>query len=188
VITSGPFVLPGERGYVAKHDLLPIASHNITAPFLGVAGELDLGNGNRVEVTGRGWMSKEWGSDLLEVDKQGVDRFVFQLDGETTLSLNRYKHAQQMSYDVGTLSTTDGKVVNLSEDQISIVPLQPSFLGNGKRVPLEWSINIPDYGISLTTQVLNRNLWLPFAIQYWQGAIQATGSHQAKGFMQLSGY
>ncbi len=186
--TQGPFVLPGERGYIIKHDLLPVASHNIYAPFLSVQGKIELEKGKVIDVSGDGWMSKEWGSNVLSIGNYGMDWFVFHLDSDTTLSIKRYRYSEQMPYQFGTLSTRSGKVIPLSSDQIVLTPLNATFLGNGKRVPLQWSINIPDYDISLTTQVLNRNLWLPFAISYWEGPIISSGSHQATGFMQLTGY
>lgn len=186
--TRGPFVLPGERGYIIKHDLLPVASHNIYAPFLAVQGKIELEKDKVIEVSGEGWMSKEWGSNVLSLGNYGMDWFVFHLDGDTTLSIKRYRYSEQMPYQFGTLSTRSGKVIPLTSEQIVLTPLQATFLGNGKRVPLQWSINIPDHDISLTTQVLNRNLWLPFAISYWEGPIVSSGSHQATGFMQLTGY
>ncbi|MGY5612955.1 lipocalin-like domain-containing protein [Vibrio brasiliensis] len=186
--TRGPFVIPGERGYVVKHDLLPIASHNITAPFLNVKGLLDLGGNKVVPVEGKGWMSKEWGSGLLAEGQQGWDWFVFQLDDETTLSVSRYRHDQQLPYLFGTLSTNDGKVVTLTNDQIDITPVLSADFNNGRSIPMQWAINVPDYGIRLNTQVLNSNLWLPFVLPYWEGPITTTGSHKAKGFMQLTGY
>lgn len=185
---SGPFVLPGERGYVAKHDLQPLASLNLTAPFLDVAGKIRLDGDRSIRVSGEGWMSKEWGSGLLAEGQQGWDWFVFHLDDETTLSVNRYRHRQQAPYILGTLATNDGKVINLDETQVSVVPLQPTLFTNQKRIPLQWVINVPEHGINLTTQVLNENMWLPFVVPYWEGPISTTGSHESVGFMQLAGY
>ncbi|KII79461.1 lipocalin-like domain-containing protein [Vibrio renipiscarius] len=185
---SGPFVLPGDRGYVVKHDLQPAASLNLSAPFLDVAGSIRLDDNQSIRVSGEGWMSKEWGSGLLAEGQQGWDWFVFHLDNETTLSVNRYRHSKQEPYIFGTLSTSDGKVINLDQSQIKVMPLQPTLFTNQKRIPLQWVINVADYDINLTTQVLNENLWLPFVVPYWEGAISTTGSHESVGFMQLAGY
>ncbi|MDC5707302.1 carotenoid 1,2-hydratase [Vibrio europaeus] len=186
--TRGPFVIPRERGYVVKHDLLPIASHNLTAPFLAVEGRLELAPDRVIDVKGTGWMSKEWGSGLLAEDQQGWDWFVFHLDDETTLSINRYRHDSQLPYVFGTLATNDGKVVTLYNEDIEVVPLQEEVLANGKIIPTSWMINIPRLSVSLETQVMNNNLWLPFVLPYWEGPITTTGSHNAQGFMQLTGY
>ncbi|OAJ96221.1 lipocalin-like domain-containing protein [Vibrio bivalvicida] len=186
--TRGPFVIPRERGYAIKHDLLPIASLNLTAPFLVVEGQLALSPSKVLSVKGTGWMSKEWGSGLLAEDQQGWDWFVFHLDDETTLSINRYRHQSQLPYVFGTLATNDGKVTTLNNQDIEIAPIQETVLANGKRLPTRWIINIPDLDISLETQTLNDDLWLPFVLPYWEGPILTTGSHTAQGFMQLTGY
>lgn len=186
--TRGPFVIPRERGYVIKHDLLPIASLNVTSPFLNVEGQLQLSPNSFISVKGKGWMSKEWGSGLLAEDQQGWDWFVLHLDDETTLSINRYRHASQLPYVFGTLASNDGKVVTLYSDDINVTPLEQQRLTNGKVVPVRWKIELPEHDISLETSALNNDLWLPFVLPYWEGPITAQGTHQARGFMQLTGY
>ncbi|MGD8170329.1 lipocalin-like domain-containing protein [Vibrio sp. TRT 21S02] len=187
-MASGPFVLPGDRGYVEKHDLLPIASYNLSVPFLNVNGYLQLTNGKVLKVQGSGWMSKEWGSGLMAEGQQGWDWFVIHLDGERTLSVNRYRHEMQLPHVFGTLSTNDGKVITLTEEQLQVNPLRNTTLSNGKVLPLDWEIKVPAYGIDVTTKPMNTESWLPFVIPYWEGAIVTEGSHQAKGFMQSTGY
>ncbi|WP_422636299.1 lipocalin-like domain-containing protein [Vibrio fluvialis] len=186
---SGPYVLPGEKGYQTKHDLLPVASYNVQAPFIQVRGELQLSkNSAPVKVEGSAWVSKEWGSGLLAEGQQGWDWFVLKLDKQTTLTVSRYRHAQQLPYVFGTLATNDGKVMSLRESDINITPVHLTSLANGKMVPLQWHISIPSKNINLTTSVLNQHLWLPFALPYWEGPIYTVGSHNAEGFMQLTGY
>ncbi|RTZ16740.1 carotenoid 1,2-hydratase [Vibrio aquaticus] len=187
-ITRGPFVIPGDKGYVSKHDLLPIASHNMTAPFLSVRGELKMGDEERISVEGQGWMSKEWGSGLLAQEQQGWDWFVIHLGDETTLSVSRYRHEHQLPYVFGTLATNDGKVIPLSQEQLTLRELGEVQLKNGKTIPDRWSIRVPDYGINLTTSAVHKEQWLPFIIPYWEGEVKTQGSHEARGFMQLTGY
>ncbi|KHT46641.1 lipocalin-like domain-containing protein [Vibrio sinaloensis] len=187
-ITRGPYVLPGERGYRQKHDLLPVSSYNLSAPFLRAKGLLNLGDGRLLTVQGKAWMSKEWGSGLMAEGQQGWDWFVLHLDDEQTLSLSRYRHDKQLPYLFGTLATTDGKVVDLTSEDVKMAPLQSTMLPNGKVVPVRWSIDIPKHEISVTTQSVNANSWLPFVIPYWEGPVTTTGTHDANGFMQLTGY
>lgn len=186
-VTKGPYVLNGENGYQKKHDLLPIASYNFSAPFLALNGTLAL-DGVEVEVSGNAWLHKEWGSGLLGEGQQGWDWFVFNLDDGAALSVSRYRNNHQMPYVFGTLATRSGKVYQLSESDIDIKPLPNSTLLNGRRMPLQWIINVPKYEINLTTRIQRRDMWLPFVIPYWEGPIMASGSHEASGFMQLTGY
>ncbi|KGY12229.1 ABC transporter [Vibrio tubiashii] len=186
--TDGPFVIPRERGYSEKHDLLPIASLNLTAPFISVEGQLVLSADTVLNVKGSGWMSKEWGSGLLAKSQQGWDWFVVHLDDQTTLSVNRYRHQSQMPYVFGTLATTNGGVVTLNNDDIKVTSLVDAQLANNKIVPVKWSVKVPKLGIDIETDAVNTNLWLPFVLPYWEGPITTTGSHNAIGFMQLAGY
>lgn len=186
-VTKGPYVLNGENGYQKKHDLLPIASYNFSAPFLALNGKLML-DGKEIEVSGNAWLHKEWGSGLLGEGQQGWDWFVFNLDDGSALSVSRYRSNQQMPYVFGTLATRSGKVYQLSDSDIDITPLPNSTLLNGRRMPLQWIINVPKYEINLTTRIQRRDMWLPFVIPYWEGPIMASGSHEASGFMQLTGY
>nr|WP_243641904.1 lipocalin-like domain-containing protein [Vibrio sinensis] len=188
VATSGPFVLPGDRGYVNKHDLLPIASHNVTSPFLRVEGLLTFGEDSSLRIIGDAWMSKEWGTGLMTEGQQGWDWFVLKLDNETTLSVNQYRHKDQLPYIFGLLATNDGKVVNLTQDDVIMTPIQFWPMANNKQIPVTWRVKLADHGIDVTTQVMNKNLWLPFVIPYWEGPIETIGTHNAKGFMQLTGY
>ncbi|MHC6527052.1 lipocalin-like domain-containing protein [Vibrio proteolyticus] len=187
-VAKGPFVLPGERGYQVKHELMPLASYAIMAPFVQVKGTLTLGNGSPFNVKGTAWLSKEWGNNLLNTDRSGWDWFVVNLDEETILSVNRFRHQNQAPQLSATLMRNDGKVVVLEESQIKMRALQPLDSIDGKSLPLQWQITIPSQHINLTTSALNIGDWQPFAVSYWQGPVRAIGSHKAKGFMQLSGY
>lgn len=187
-VAKGPFALPGDKGYQIKHDLLPVASFNITAPFLDVSGVLTLENGKPIKVSGKAWMSKEWGSGLMAEGQIGWDWFVFPLDGNTTVSLNQYRHKNQMPYVFGMLATDDGKVMRLDGDDMTITPRKLTIMKNGKRIPLSWHISIPEHGVDVVTKVHNPNVWLPFIVPYWEGPISVSGSHYSSGFMQLTGY
>ncbi|MFA0193439.1 lipocalin-like domain-containing protein [Vibrio artabrorum] len=186
-VTKGPYVLNGDNGYQKKHDLLPIASYSFSAPFLSLSGVLNL-DGVAKKVAGTAWVNKEWGSGLLGMGQQGWDWFVFNLDDGTALSISRYRHNKQLPYVFGTLATRSGQVYQLTESDISMKPLKKTTLFNGKRMPLQWVISVPKYEINLTTRIKRKDMWLPFVIPYWEGPITANGSHNATGFMQLTGY
>lgn len=186
-VTKGPYVLNGEKGYQKKHDMLPVASYNFSAPFLALNGTLVL-DGEDIEVSGNAWLHKEWGSGLLGEGQQGWDWFVLNLDDGSALSVSRYRSNKHVPYVFGTLATSSGKVYQLSDADIDIKPLPNSTLLNGRRMALQWIINVPKYEINLTTRIQRRDMWLPFVIPSWEGPIKASGSHESSGFMQLTGY
>lgn len=183
----GPIVLQGDQGYSKKHDQLPIASHYFSMPFLKIEGSLVL-DGERLTVKGDAWLDREWGSNMMDQEQQGWDWFSFHLDDGRALMVSQYRHNLQQPYRFGSISALDGSVIELTQNDIRMTPLQTTQLSDGRRVPLQWVINIPEYGINLTTQVVRKEQWLPFLIPYWEGPIHAVGSHTAKGFMELTGY
>ncbi|MCE7728661.1 carotenoid 1,2-hydratase [Vibrio campbellii] len=185
--TSGPFVVNGDKGFQVKHALQSIASFSFSAPFLNVKGTLTL-NGREIPVSGSAWTQKEWGSGLIGEGQQGWDWFVFNLDDGRALTVSRYRHNGQVPHLFGTLSTRSGKVINLTDKDITMTPLHVTNLSNGRRLPLQWIINVPEQNINLTTRIIKSDMWLPFVIPYWEGPILASGSNEAWGFMQLTGY
>lgn len=185
--TNGPFVVNGDKGFQVKHALLSVASFSFSAPFLNVKGTMTL-NGQPISVTGSAWTQKEWGSGLIGEDQQGWDWLVFNLDDGRALTVSRYRHNGQVPHLFGTLSTRSGAVFNLTEKDFSITPMQVTSLVNGRRMPLQWIVNVPKHGINLTTRISKSDMWQPFLIPYWEGPILASGSNEAWGFMQLTGY
>ncbi len=113
---------------------------------------------------------------------------MFNLDDGRALTVSRYRHNGQVPHLFGTLSTRSGKVINLTEKELTMTPLHVTNLSNGRRLPLQWIINVPGQNINLTTRIIKSDMWLPFVIPYWEGPILASGSNEAWGFMQLTGY
>lgn len=183
---KGPYVLSGDNGYTQNHDLLPLASYSVHAPFIKVMGELVL-DGKTIPVTGTGWLDKEWGSELLD-QPQASANITLNLSDSTSLSIQRTKIKNHVAYVNGTLATNSGFVTNLSDNQIRISAEELVPLKNGKVLPLVWSIKVPDYDIDVTIQPLEVEQWHPFIIQYWEGSVEAVNKPGIQGFMQLSGY
>ncbi|MEI8656569.1 lipocalin-like domain-containing protein [Vibrio sp. Hal054] len=185
---DGPYVLPGEQGFQTKHETEPTATYNLQAPFLKVYGQLKLTKEtDPIAVEGTAFMSKEWGTGLMSNTQQGWDKFVLKLDDDTTLSVNRYRHDEELPYLFGTLSSKE-KTIVLDNKDIVILPLNKTVIEGGRVMPLEWRIMVPRYNIDLKTTPVNKQSWLPFIVPYWEGAINTTGSDIAHGYMQLTGY
>lgn len=185
----GRIILPGSRGVQQKHSYLPLATYNMQAPYLSVYGQLQLSKGaSPVSVEGKAWISKEWGSGLITDQQLGWDWFVINLDETSTLSIKRMRHESQLPYLFGTLSTQDGQVTSLNNEDITVTPLNNVELENGKVIPMQWHIVIEKLGIDIKTSADNENLWLPFSIPYWQGSVTTTGSNVTQGYIQSVGY
>ncbi|WP_105902724.1 lipocalin-like domain-containing protein [Vibrio gangliei] len=183
----GPFVLNGDNGYKRTHDLMSTASYSFSAPFLKTKGVLDL-NGRKVKVEGVAWVDKEWGNHLVADRSLRWDNFSIHLSDGRVLSLTQYHNPQNMRYISGSIAGRDGSKIHLKNGEVRIYPLEKHRVSNGRDLPLRWVIEIPRLQVSLITESLNNELWLPFWIPSWEGPIVVTGSHKGVGFMQLTGY
>ncbi len=177
----------GENGYSKKHDLLPIASYEYIVPFLTVRGNITLGD-EAYTISGKAILEHEWASGFLDEYQQGWDWFIINLDKNRKLLVTQYRHTDQLPYKYGALLYKNGDSVALDDTDFTLQTLPARELSNGRKLPLEWIINVPKYNINLTTQVVRNEQWLDTYIPYWQGPITTTGSHQVTGFMQLTGY
>ncbi|MDD9156543.1 lipocalin-like domain-containing protein [Aliivibrio sp. S4TY2] len=177
----------GNDGYSKKHDLIPVASHEYIFPFVNVRGNITLDN-KAYTISGKAILEHEWASGFLDEDQQGWDWFIINLTQESKLLVAQYRHKEQAPYLYGALLYKNGDYVLLSGNDVTLQTLPARKLKNGRKLPLQWVINIPEYGLNLTTQVMRNEQWLDTLIPYWQGPITTTGSHQVTGFMQLTGY
>ncbi|MEF2509286.1 lipocalin-like domain-containing protein [Vibrio mimicus] len=185
----GPYVLSGDQGYQVRQDVLSLASYQFQQPYIAVHGALVLAPDQpALRVSGRAWLSKEWGSELVANEQTGTDRFVIPLDDDRWLTVSRFRHSGAPDYFYGMLLNRNGTNIALSNDDIQLEALSTSLLSNGKRVPLRWRLAIPKYQINVSVEPLDRDAWQAFLIPYWEGRIKILGSHNQTGFMQLSGY
>jgi predicted secreted hydrolase len=186
-VSTGPYILAGDQGYRAKHDLLPVAAFQFSLPFVRTSGVIEI-KGKQYSVSGEGWLSKEWGTDLLNTKQQGWDWFTLHLDDGRKLSVTQTRLNKQLPYSYGTLSSKTGKTYQLNDDEIEVHPIKHVRLNNGKKVPVQWIVNVPQFDLYLTTEAVRTEQWLSVVTPYWEGPIQVGGSINGKGFMQLTGY
>ena len=177
----------GDSGYSKKHELIPVASYEYIFPFLTVRGSITLNN-KVYTIAGSAILEHEWASGFLDENQQGWDWFIINLSNSRKLLVTQYRHKDQTPYRYGTLLDNHGGLISLDEDDFTLQTLPARQLKNGRKLPLQWIINVPKYNINLTTQVVRNEQWLDTLIPYWQGPITTTGSHQVTGFMQLTGY
>lgn len=141
-----------------------------------------------LRVSGHAWLQKEWGNAMLSEGNSGWDWFVFQLKDKSILDIHRFRYADDQYYMYATITKRNGEVLTLSENELTLTPLAPNMLNNGHMIPLKWMISVPKLHIYFTTHPINKELWQPYLVPYWEGPIWTSGSHRIRGFMQLSGY
>ena len=181
----GPFSLFGEQGYQRQHDMLPIAKYGFQAPLIRVSGLLNLA-GKKIDVSGKAWLGKEWGNREPDGKKEMLTNL--HLNDGSSLYIRQIRFPHHVPFTYGTLTFPSGKQRLLDGDDISLHALEYSKLSNGKLVPLHWKVKIPSADIELMTQIPVKEMWHSLLIPLWQGPVSGIGTHNAQGFLQLTGY
>lgn len=182
-----PFILNGESGYQAQHDLIPIATYGFNAPFVRTSGQLIL-DGKVVDVSGQASLSKEWGSDLVAVEGQKNVTINLHLSDGRNLQLTQSRIPNYPVYNYGLLVDRDGAMVRLSDDDIIMSAVEYVKMDNGREVPLKWKLSIKKLKLELSVSPLRKDLWHSFYNPYWQGPVSAIGTQVGHGMLKLTGF
>ena len=180
-----PMVPQGQQGYSVK-STAGQASMYVSQPFYQVRGEIDW-QGETFNVSGQGWLDREWSSQPLAADQDGWDWFSLHLDSGEKLMLFRLRHSDGEHYYSGTWIQSDGQPQPLQPEQISMQPLRTSRVA-GQDTPTSWQLQVPDIGLEVTTDAINPQSWMGTQIAYWEGPIRFSGSHTGVGYLEMTGY
>lgn len=180
---NAPLVLHGQDGYSVK-SAAGQASYYYSQPFYTVAGTLDLPDGP-VAVTGQGWLDREWSSQPLASDQTGWDWFSIVLEDGHRLMGFQLRGSQ--TFTAGTWITPQGQATALPDGALSFTP-QGTAQVAGRDIPVRWQIDWPEQGLSLQTAPVNPQSWMDLTVSYWEGPIIVTGSHDGRGYLEMTGY
>ncbi|MBA1203230.1 iron ABC transporter permease [Pseudomonas capeferrum] len=179
-------VLHGAQGYSEKSGKGQ-ASYYYSQPFYQVSGEVERG-GERIPVTGRAWLDREWSSQPLAAGQSGWDWFSLHLDGGAKLMLFRVREDQGMPYRAGTWISAQGETRALQGDQIQFKELAWTTQDNGHRVPTRWQVKVPAHGVDVQVDALEPKAWMETSYPYWEGPVRLSGSETGRGYLEMTGY
>ena len=181
---EGPLVMQGENGYSVK-SMQGQASYYYSQPFYRVGGSISV-NGKTVPVTGQAWFDHEWSSQYLGADQTGWDWFSFHFaTGEKLMGFHlRDKGA---GYSPATWIGADGRAEPQPPGSFSATPLEWAEV-HGRKVPVRWRVELPAKGLSVTTRPLNPQSWMDTQVSYWEGPVFIEGSHEGRGYIEMTGY
>ena len=182
---DGPFVPQGKNGFSVKSEE-GLASHYYSQPFYEVSGTLILPSG-AVDVSGLGWLDREWSSQPLASDQTGWDWVSLHLDGGDKLMGYRLRRADGTAYTVGTWITADGTPNPLSPGEIAMTETRRAEVA-GREVPVGWRIEVPSRGVDIRAEALRDQSWMDAAVPYWEGPVAVEGSHTGRGYLEMTGY
>lgn len=184
MLAGGPLVLQGEGGFSVKSETGQ-ASHYYSQPFYDLTGRLDL-PGGPVNVTGHAWLDREWSSQPLAADQTGWDWFSLSFDSGEKLMGFRLRDAAE-GFTSGTWIGIDGTATPLEPgalqaDALDLAPVA------GRSVPISWRLTLPERGLDVTVGALNPDAWMDTSIPYWEGPVNISGSHEGRGYLEMTGY
>jgi len=180
---NGPLVFHGEGGYSVKSNSGQ-ASYYYSQPFYKVSGQLQLPDAD-VTVSGLGWLDREWSSQPLDADQLGWDWFSLHLEGGERLMGFGLRDADGPSFSYASWITAEGDVI--PSNDLRITPLRWANVAD-RKVPVDWRLELPSKGVDITTRAVNDASWQSTLFPYWEGPIIATGTHRARGYLEMTGY
>ena len=181
---DGPFVKQGVEGYSVKSDRGQ-ASYYYSQPYYAASGTLTVG-GEAIPVTGTAWMDREWSTQPLAPDQSGWDWFSLNLGPRTKLMLFRLRQDDGSHYLSGNW-IEGARSTRLEGDEIEIEPLGTAQVG-AREVPVRWHVRLPGRGVDVAVEALNEQAWNGTSIGYWEGPVTTSGTHDAVGYLEMTGY
>jgi predicted secreted hydrolase len=181
---DGPLVLHGQQGYSLK-STKGQASHYYSQPFYQVAGTLNLPEGP-VSVTGQAWLDREWSSQPLASDQTGWDWFSLHFATGEKLMGFRLRDSGD-GFSSATWIGRDGKPEPQAQGTLRITPMAKAVVAN-RELPVRWRLELPAKGVDIETSPLNEQAWMAMRFPYWEGPVFFTGSHEGRGYLEMTGY
>jgi predicted secreted hydrolase len=77
-----------------------------------------------------------------------------------------------------------GRARRLTAADFSLTPGRKTW----NRYPLEWDVRVPPLGIAVTLATRLPEQEITGRARYWEGAVEAAGSHPGAGYLEMTGY
>ncbi len=180
-----PLVLHGDSGFSRKSDD-GRASYYFSQPFFRIDGVLEL-HGRKVALSGLAWMDREWSSRPLAATQKGWDWFSLHFSSGEKLMVFRLRDRTSRDFYAGTWIGADGAQLALDRNDIALTPLSETHLA-GRDLPVRWKLAVKSRGIDVETAPVNADSWMATSFPYWEGPISFRGSHEGKGYLEMTGY
>lgn len=182
---QGPIVFQGDAGYSVK-SAAGQASYYYSQPFFAIDGTLMLPGGD-VAVTGQAWLDREWSSQPLAADQTGWDWFSLSFDSGARMMGFTLRSEGGVPFTAATWIDADGKAQPYPDGAFQAEPLGITQTA-GRDVPTHWRLRLADRGLDVEVRALNPHSWMTTSVPYWEGPIEITGSHEGRGYLEMTGY
>ncbi|SDO38755.1 lipocalin-like domain-containing protein [Vreelandella arcis] len=188
---QGPLIWHGENGFNTK-TVDGQGSRYYSQPYLQITGRVTL-NGESREVSGKGWLDREWSSQLLAPEQTGWDWFSLHLTDGRKLMAYRLRGGGEEGgdYVFGHLLSADGQTELIGPDSVTLTPLETQVVA-GRDIPTGWSLTLPDADMQLVVEARHPNRWMPTSVPYWEGDVVVRQAETQEsigvGYLEMTGY
>lgn len=191
---KGP-VLQGQNGYSQKGPDPGNASYYYSQTRLATNGTIRIDNRD-FDVTGYSWKDHEYSTSALSGDQVGWDWFAIQFSDQTELKVFhiRLANGQIDRFSSGSFVDQNGNITPLEGQDFSILSSGSwSSDISGATYPANWSIQVPEFNISIQVSPLIPDQELNVSYSYWEGAVAVYGTRNGRpvegfGYAELTGY
>ncbi|MFO7787381.1 MAG: lipocalin-like domain-containing protein [Halospina sp.] len=174
----------GDAGFSAKSSSGE-GSMYFSLAHLRVAGTVTV-DGRTLEVSGKGWFDREWSSQFLKTGQQGWDWFGLHLEDGQKLMAFRLREGDSV-FSSGSWINAGGDVTSLQHEDLTLTPTAWKESARG-RVPVAWHLRVPGQEVDLRVEASPGEHWNAGLFPYWESPVSVSGSHDGKGYMELTGY
>ncbi len=183
-----PITLQGNEGLSQKGPEPGNASYYYSYTRLNTTGNIGWDN-QQIKVNGRSWFDHEWSTSALNSHQQGWDWFSLQLDNGYDLMYFRIRGSDKPNTTQAiTLVDPEGHKIPVNLSNIRLTELSYWTSPNGKRYPAKWRLSLPEHQMELTLTPSVADQEMRLSVNYWEGAITIEGSHQGRGYIEMTGY
>lgn len=177
-----PIVLHGSDGLSRKAE--GVYSYYYSIPRVQATGTLTTGDQD-FDITGTGWLDREWHTSVLSERHRGWDWFALQFDSGIDLVLFRLRlaNAEAIEPGVGLFIDAEGSTESLLTEQWQLTPTR-----YWQDWPVEWQLHYDNR--LLTISAAFDDQLMRTSVVYWEGLVYVREHNQriGAGYMELTGY
>ncbi|MBT8154420.1 iron ABC transporter permease [Epibacterium ulvae] len=181
---DGQLVFHGDLGYSVKSEAGQ-ASYYYSQPHYKITGQVTLDE-QVFDVNGSGWLDREWSSQPLADDQSGWDWFSLNFDDNSKL-MGFVLRGASGPFTSGSWINPEGSVSPLPPGAFQAAPVAFDSSISGD-IPTSWKVTLPERSVDITVTALNPDAWMETSFSYWEGPVKVTGSHNGRGYLEMTGY
>ena len=178
-----PITLQGDRGL--SHKGADNASYYYSIPRLAASGRIEV-DGVRHDVTGLGWLDREWSTSVLAPEFVGWDWFALHLDdGRDVMAFQlRRGDGAASEFNAGSMISPMGASETLLARELVFDP-GASWRG----WPTAWRVRVRDEVWEVVAAFPDQVM--ATSIAYWEGVVyvlDGDGRRIGSGYLEMTGY